>query len=48
VIAQLETITQLAGGTIQPELQDIQVSDDQTVAVYWTALPQNPSGSSRL
>jgi hypothetical protein len=31
VIAQLDTITQLAGGAIQPELQDIQVSGDPSV-----------------
>lgn len=31
VIAQLEKVTALARGTVRPELQDIQVGDDQAV-----------------
>jgi uncharacterized protein len=31
VIAKLDAISQLAAGTIKPQLQDVQVSEDQTV-----------------
>ena len=31
VIGQLSKISQLSGGTVQPQLQDVLVSDDQTV-----------------